>query len=114
MCYVTFLAEVLGLRGVKKEIYTPHTVKGRKGNWTGHILHMYCLLKYAIKGKTERRIKVTGRRGRRSKKLMDGLKEKLGYWKLKEDALDRIVWRTRFGRGCGSVVSVNEVPLFRN
>jgi hypothetical protein len=23
---------------------------------------------------------------------------------LKEEALDRILWRTRFGRGCGPVV----------
>jgi len=25
-------------------------------------------------------------------------------WKLKEDALYRILWRTRFGRGCGRVI----------
>jgi hypothetical protein len=27
-----------------------------------------------------------------------------GYWKVKEEALDLILWRTRFGRGCGLVV----------
>ena len=27
-----------------------------------------------------------------------------GYWTLKEEALDRTVWRTGFGRGCGPVV----------
>ena len=33
---------------------------------------------------------MAGRRGRRSRKqLLDGLKEKRGYCKLKEDALDR-------------------------
>jgi hypothetical protein len=32
------------------------------------------------------------------------LKEKKGYWKLKEEALDRNLWRTRFGRGYGPVV----------
>jgi hypothetical protein len=26
------------------------------------------------------------------------------YWKLKEEELDRAVWRTRFGRGYGPVV----------
>jgi hypothetical protein len=26
------------------------------------------------------------------------------YWKLKEEALDRTLWRTRFGRGYGPVV----------
>ena len=32
------------------------------------------------------------------------VKEKRGYWKLKEEALDRTVWRTRCGRDYGRVV----------
>ena len=32
------------------------------------------------------------------------LKESRGYWNLKEEALDRTVWRTRFGRGHGPVL----------
>ena len=47
---------------------------------------------------------MTGRRGRRRKKLLDHLKEKRGYWKLKEEALDRTVWRSRFGRDYERVV----------
>jgi hypothetical protein len=43
-------------------------------------------------------------RVRRRKQLLDDLKEKRGYWKLKEEALDRTVWQTRFGWGCGPVV----------
>jgi hypothetical protein len=35
---------------------------------------------------------------------MDGLKEKRGYWKLKEEAVDLSLWKTRFGRGYGPVV----------
>jgi hypothetical protein len=35
---------------------------------------------------------------------MDDLKEKRGYCKLKEEALDRKLWWTRFGRGYGPVV----------
>jgi hypothetical protein len=35
---------------------------------------------------------------------MDDLKEKRQYWQLKEEALDRTLWRTRFGRGYGPVV----------
>ena len=31
-------------------------------------------------------------------------KERRGYSHLKEEALDRTVWRTRFGRGFGPVV----------
>jgi len=35
---------------------------------------------------------------------MDDLKEKRGYWKLKAEALDRSVRRTRFARDYGPVV----------
>ena len=48
-------------------------------------------------------IEVTGRRGRRRRKLMDDLKERRGYCHLKEEALDRTVWRALFGRGFGPV-----------
>jgi hypothetical protein len=47
---------------------------------------------------------MTGRRGRRRKQLLDDLKEKRRYWKLKEEALDCTVWRIRFVRGYGPVV----------
>jgi hypothetical protein len=47
---------------------------------------------------------VTGRRGRRRRKLLDDLKEKRGYSHLKEEALDRTMWRARFGKGFGPVV----------
>jgi hypothetical protein len=47
---------------------------------------------------------MTVRRGRRRKQLLDDLKEKKRYWKLKEEALDHTLWRTGFGRGCGPVV----------
>jgi len=47
---------------------------------------------------------VTGRRGRRSRKLLDDLKEMRGYCHLKEEALDRTVWRAGFGGGFGLVV----------
>jgi hypothetical protein len=36
--------------------------------------------------------------------LLDDLGDRRGYSHLKEEALDRIKWRNRFGRGCGSVV----------
>jgi hypothetical protein len=49
-------------------------------------------------------IEMTGRRGRGRKQLLDDLKEKRRYWKLKEEALDRTLWRTRFGRAYGPVV----------
>jgi hypothetical protein len=37
-------------------------------------------------------------------KLLDDLWDRTDYSHLKEEALDRIKWRNRFGRGCGPVV----------
>jgi hypothetical protein len=47
---------------------------------------------------------VTGRRGRRHKKLLDDLKERRGHSHLKEEALDRTKWIARFERDFGHVV----------
>jgi hypothetical protein len=45
---------------------------------------------------TERKCCLAARRGRRRKQLLDYLNETRGYLKLKEEALDRALWRTRF------------------
>jgi hypothetical protein len=57
-----------------------------KIRWTDLVknLRMNCLLKHVIEGKIEGSLKVKGRRGRRSKKLLGNLKEERGYSKLKE------------------------------
>jgi hypothetical protein len=47
---------------------------------------------------------MTIRRGRRHKELLDDLKDRRGYSHLKEEALDRTMWRNRFGRGFEPVV----------
>ena len=49
-------------------------------------------------------MEVTRRQGRRRKKLLDDLKDTRGYSYLKEEALDRNMWRVRFGRGFEPVV----------
>ena len=72
--------------------------------WIGHILCRNCLLKQVTEGKIKGQIEATRRRGRRRKKLLDDLKDRRGYCQLKEEALDRTVWRNRFGRGFGPVV----------
>jgi IMP dehydrogenase/GMP reductase len=74
--------------------------KRRKANWIGHILRRNCLIKHVIEGKKEERIEVAGKRGRRSKQLLNDLKKTMGYCKLKVEAQDRTVWRTGVGRGC--------------
>jgi len=43
----------------------------------------------------------------RYKYLQHGLKEKRGYWQLKEEALDCTLWKTHFGRCYGPVVRQN-------
>ena len=57
-----------------------------------------------LKERIKAQIEVTRRRGRRRKKLLDDLKDRRGYCQLKEEALDRTMWRSRFRRGFGPVV----------
>ena len=112
-----------------------HEIRKRKANWIGHILRRNCLLQRVIEGKILGGIEVTGRQGSRRRKLLDDLnrlnaelnpichllallgvhhflhvcrirvKEMRGYPHLKEEALDRTMWRARFGRGFGPVVT---------
>jgi hypothetical protein len=72
----------------------------------GHILHRNCLLQQVIEGKIKGQIEVevTRRRGRRRKKLLDDLKDRRGYCQLKEEALNRNMWRNRFGNVLNFVV----------
>jgi hypothetical protein len=62
-------------------------------------LHRKCFLKRII----EEKIEEIGRRGRTLKQLLDEFKKTTRYKKLKEEALDRTVWKSRFGRVYGSV-----------
>jgi hypothetical protein len=81
-----------------------HEIRKRKSNWIGHILRRNCILKEVTEGKIKGQKEVTRRRGRRRKKLLDDLGNRRGYSHLKEEVLDRIKWRNRFGRGCGPFV----------
>ena len=84
-----------------------HEIRERKANWIAHILRRNCLLKQVIEGKIKGEMEVTRRRGRRRKKLLDDLKVRRGYSHLKEEALDRTMWRNRFRGGFGPVVRQN-------
>jgi hypothetical protein len=79
------------LDGVKEERNTLHTIK--RLNWIGYILGGNCLLKHIIEGKTEGGTETMGRQGRSRKELLDDLQETNEYWKLKEEPLDRTLWR---------------------
>jgi hypothetical protein len=63
------------------------------------ILRRNFLLQQVIEGKIKGGIEMTGRRGRRRRKLLDDFNEMRGYCHLEEEALDRTMWRARFGRG---------------
>jgi hypothetical protein len=89
---------------VKEQKNILHEIRKPKANWIGHILHRDCLLQRVIGETIQGGIEVTGRQGRRLRKLLDDLKERREYCHLKEEALDRTMWRARFGRGFGPVV----------
>ena len=82
-------------------------IRKRKVNWIGHIIRRNCRLKQVMEGKIKGDMEVARRRGRRRKKLLDDLKDKRGYSHFKEEALDRTIWRHRFGGGFGPVVRQN-------
>jgi len=89
---------------VKEKRNILHEIRKRKANWIGHISCRNCLLQRVIKGKIKGGIEVTGRQRRRRRKLLDDLKERRGYSRMKEEALDRTMWKVRFGRSFGPVV----------
>jgi len=80
-----------------------HEIRKEKANWIGHILHRNCLLKHVIEGKIKGEMEVT----RRRRKLLDDLKDRRGYSHLKEEALDRTMWKNHFGGGFEPVVRQN-------
>jgi hypothetical protein len=82
--------------GVKEERNFVLIIKRRKANCTGHMLHTNRLIKHVTEGNIEVK--------RRREKGVDSYWVNLGagkgrYWNLRKKALDRTVWRTRFGRG---------------
>jgi len=61
---------------VKEQRKILHEIRKRKANWTGHILRRNCLIQRVTEGKIQGGIEVTGRQGRRRRKLLDDLKER--------------------------------------
>jgi hypothetical protein len=89
---------------VKEQRNILNEISKQKANWIGQVLCRNCLLRQVIEGNIKGGIEETGRRERRRRKLLDEFKERRGYSHLKQEALDRTVWRARFGRGFGPVV----------
>jgi len=89
---------------VKEQRNILFEISKRKANWIGHILRRNCILQRVIEGKIKGGIEMTGRRGRRCRKLLDDLKERRGCSHLKVEALYCSMWRAGFGRGFGPVI----------
>jgi len=89
---------------VKEQRNILHEMRKQKATWIGHFLRRNCLLQRVIKGEIQGGMEVIVRQGRRRMKLLDDLKERRGYSHLKEEALDRTVWRACFGGVFGPVV----------
>jgi hypothetical protein len=75
-------------------------MKRRKFNWIGYSLFRQCLLKHITHGKTE----LTEDEEEVVSSYHVILMKNRRYQNLVEEALDRSLWRTRFGSGCGPVV----------
>jgi len=56
---------------VKEQRNILHEIRKRKANWIGHILRRKCLLRWVNEGKIQVGIEVTGRQGRRCRKLLE-------------------------------------------
>jgi hypothetical protein len=63
---------------VKEQRNILHEIRKQKANWIRHILHQNCHLQRVTEGKIQGGIEVTGRQGRRRRKLLDDLKERRG------------------------------------
>jgi hypothetical protein len=92
------------IRRVQEDRNILNTINRKCDNCIGLILRRNCLLKHVIEGKIEGRLEVKRRLTRRRRPLLDDLKEKRVYSKLKKEALDRTLCRSRFGRSYGPVV----------
>jgi hypothetical protein len=73
--FLQCLSEEVLLR-VKEQRNILLEISKQKANWTGHNLRRNCLLQRVLEGRIKGGVEVTGRRGRRRKKLLDDLTER--------------------------------------
>jgi hypothetical protein len=99
----------MALRRVTEERNILHAIKRMYAIWISRFLRRNCLLQYVTEAKIWERVKAKWRRGRKRK--LDDLNKARGQRKLKEDVVDRILWRTGFGRGCEPVVRQAAVSM---
>jgi len=88
------------LRRVNEEVNSLKTIKRWSANCMGHVRGRNCLIKQLTERKIEGWREVGGRRGRRSKELLYGIKETRGYWKWKKGSprlhcVEKSLWTRR-------------------
>jgi len=66
-------------------------------DWSCLTLGLPYKTRYGRRDRTEKKAR------KKSKAILDYLEDKGTYWNLKQEALDRNVWRTHFERVYGSV-----------
>jgi len=88
------------LQRVREDWNILRTIKRRRINWIVYILRRNFLLRHIIEGQVEGWIEVTRRRGRRYKKLLDGLKEKRGFCKSEKRSTRTYVENLTFMEPC--------------
>jgi len=76
---------------VKEQTNFLHEISKTKASWIDHFLRINCLPERIIEEKKKDAIVVTGRRGKRRRTLLDDLKERRRYSRLKEEALDHTI-----------------------
>jgi len=96
---------------VKDERNIVQIIKTGKSNWIGHIKIRNCRPKYVIGEKVDGRIDVMIKRGIRRKQILGYFRVIRGCCKLKQEALDHTVWRTRLGRSCETVVRQKKIGI---
>jgi hypothetical protein len=64
---------------IKEQRNILHEISKQKASSVGYILLRNCLLQQVTERKIKGGLEVTGRQGRRRRKLLDNLKEKRGY-----------------------------------
>lgn len=82
-------------KGKERNILHITRTKRRKAHWIGHVLHRNWLLKHVTERKTKEE----------EEDARSYLKEDRIHWNLKQNALDRNLWRGHFGKGNGRVAN---------
>ena len=92
------------LQGIKEERTILRTLTYRQAKDIRYNSRKNCRVKTCYLGEDGSKCRRKCQKRLKNKQLLDDRKETRRYWKLREEALDRTGWRTRYGRGCGNIV----------